>query len=54
MYKRQLEETKKLIPLLERFDKKEYYAVMTSWLPVSYTHLQIPGGDGLWKVAGGE
>ena len=40
-----LEETKKLIPLLERFDKKEYYAVMTSWLQVREDESIFAGGS---------
>ena len=39
-----LEEAKKLMPLLERYDKGGYYAVMTSWLQVREDESIFAGG----------
>ena len=38
------EETKKIIPLLEYFEKRGYYAVMTSWLQVREDESIFAGG----------
>ena len=39
-----LEETKKIMPLLERCDKRGYYAVMSSWLQVGENESVFAGG----------